>query len=85
MRRVDGLRPRASGIVADCMRLPMTLLLLGAIASPAFAGEGEVDFGRARIGEEHPDVRLPTIDGGSWEAISDHRGKKVLLIEFASW
>ena len=33
----------------------------------------------------HPDVRLPTIDGERTLALSELRGKKVLLIEFASW
>ena len=66
------------------MRLPLALLILGSLASAAHGG-GEVDFARARPGEEHPDVRLPTIDRADWVALSDFRGKKVLLIEFASW
>jgi len=37
-----------------------------------------------RPGEVHPDFRLPRVDGGSGR-LSDHRGKKLLLIHFASW
>ena len=36
-------------------------------------------------GEMHPNVRLPTIDGKRTIALSELRGQKVLLIEFASW
>lgn len=36
------------------------------------------------VGMVHPDFRLPTLDG-DFGRLSDHRGKKVLLIHFASW
>ncbi len=36
------------------------------------------------VGMVHPDFRLPTLEGG-FDRLSDHRGKKVLLIHFASW
>ncbi len=32
-----------------------------------------------------PDLRLPTIDGSETISLSDFRGTKLLLIEFASW
>lgn len=67
------------------MRSATTLVMLCALAVSAHAADGEVTFGRAQKGEEHPDVRLPTIDREDWIALSDFRGTKVLLIEFASW
>jgi len=40
---------------------------------------------RPRVGDCHPDFELPRIDGGAPVSLSDFRGKKVLLIHFASW
>ena len=40
---------------------------------------------RPMVGEEHPDFALPSIQDGSKIKLSDHRGKKVVLIHFASW
>lgn len=36
------------------------------------------------VGQLFPDVALPRLDGG-WGRLSDHRGKRVLLLLFASW
>jgi hypothetical protein len=36
-------------------------------------------------GERHPDFTLPNITDGKPMSLSDFRGKKVLLIHFASW
>lgn len=33
----------------------------------------------------HPDFILPSIDGDDVIQLSDYRGKKVLLLHFASW
>ena len=57
--------------------------LVAALAAAAPAGEGEPAL--AEIGDVLPDLRLPTIDGEQTIQLSDYRGKKVLLIEFASW
>ena len=38
-----------------------------------------------KVGERHPDFTLPGIADGKPVALSDFRGKKVLLIQFASW
>jgi hypothetical protein len=35
-------------------------------------------------GQAFPDFRLPDLDGGSLR-LSDLRGRKVLLLNFASW
>ncbi len=37
------------------------------------------------IGTEHPQIVLPTLEHDSAVAISSYRGKKVLLVHFASW
>lgn len=38
-----------------------------------------------RVGEPHPDFVLPSIEDGKPLQLSDLRGKKVLLMHFASW
>jgi peroxiredoxin len=38
-----------------------------------------------KVGETHPDFTLPTIGDRTPMSLSDFRGKKVLLIQFASW
>jgi peroxiredoxin len=38
-----------------------------------------------KVGERHPDFTLPNIDTGKPQKLSDFRGKKVLLVQFASW
>ncbi len=36
------------------------------------------------VGEAYPDFVLPTLEGNDVR-LSDYRGKKVLLLHFASW
>ena len=43
-----------------------------------------VEVGR-EVGMSFPDFELPTIDGARTLRLSDLRGKRILLIEFASW
>ena len=38
-----------------------------------------------KVGERHPDFTLPRIGDRTPTSLSDFRGKKVLLIQFASW
>ena len=38
-----------------------------------------------RVGQAHPDFTLPNIENGKPVSLSQFRGKKVLLIQFASW
>jgi hypothetical protein len=38
-----------------------------------------------KVGERHPDFTLPAIGDRRPVSLSDFRGKKVLLIQFASW
>ena len=53
----------------------VSLMTLGALAA---ADE-------LRVGEPYPDIRLPTVDGKETLSVSSFRGKKLLLVEFASW
>jgi hypothetical protein len=38
-----------------------------------------------KVGERHPDFTLPDINTGKPVSLSNFHGKKVLLIQFASW
>jgi hypothetical protein len=38
-----------------------------------------------RVGQRHTDFTLPAISDGRPVSLSDYRGKKLLLIHFASW
>jgi len=59
--------------------LPLALFLA---AAPAASSEASY---RPVVGEPHPDFALRSIDDGRTVSLSDFRGKKVLLIHFASW
>lgn len=37
-----------------------------------------------KLGDQSPDWRLPTLEGGSL-SLSDHAGKRVLLFFWGSW
>ena len=39
----------------------------------------------AKVGQRHAGFTLPDIETGKPVSLSDFRGKKVLLIQFASW
>ena len=49
-------------------------------AHPAF-GDGYPP----RPGERHPDFTLPNIEDGAAISLAQYRGRKLLLIQFASW
>jgi len=38
-----------------------------------------------RVGKSHADFTLPSVNGGKAISMADFRGKKVLLLHFASW
>jgi hypothetical protein len=40
---------------------------------------------RPEVGQSHPEIVLPSIDSRQPVSLSQFRGKKVLLIHFASW
>jgi len=64
------------------MKLGLSILTLGLLFSSTPAG---ADPYRPRVGEPHPDFMLPAIDDRRPIRLSDYRGKKILLLQFASW
>lgn len=63
-------------------RLPLLLAAACLVWSTHHAPAGPA---QTAVGEPFPDLVFPTVDGESTVRLSDHRGKRVLLIEFASW
>ncbi len=61
----------------------LAALLLTASAMAAAAAE-DLTIGRS-VGQVFPHIVLPSLDGKRTIALSDYRGKKIVLIEFASW
>ena len=57
------------------MFFPLSLLVAGA-ATTGYA---------PTVGTRHPDFTLAAVDGGKPVSLSDYRGKKVILLHFASW
>lgn len=57
------------------------------LSSSAFVApvEGDEPVYSPQVGEVHADFVLPRIDSRKAVRLSDYRGKKVLLIHFASW
>lgn len=56
-----------------------------ASASTSGAQESESKTYRPKVGELHDDFCLPQIGNSKPVSLSDFRGKKVLLMHFASW
>ncbi len=65
--------------ITTCRTVP--LLLLAIVAAEPAAAETYAP----RVGRRHPGFTLPAIDDSRPVSLSDFRGKKVLLIHFASW
>ena len=53
--------------------------------APLSRASAQHDRYRPEVGRPHPEIVLPRIDNGESVSLSDFRGKKVLLIHFASW
>lgn len=62
--------------------LLLSLLALCMAAPPVHAGDVVAEG--MDVGQRYPDILLPDLDGG-FGKLSDYRGRKVLLIHFASW
>ena len=56
-----------------------------AVLSIIFSGDSAGAGYAPAVGARHPDFTLPDIATGKPMSLSDFRGKKVLLIQFASW
>ena len=50
----------------------------------AYLGVGAAERAKALASLEAPDFTLPDLDGRR-HSLSEHRGKKVLLVAYASW
>ena len=66
------------------MRSSTTSILLFAILAVNAPGAAAEPY-RPEVGERHFDFTLPRIGDGQPVSLSDFRGRKVLLIHFASW
>ena len=64
-------------------RLALALATCGILQS-ASAGASAASYA-PKVGQRHPDFTLPTIGDRTPVSLSNYRGKKVLLIQFASW
>jgi len=62
----------------------LNLLTLTAGCVCAVAASGSAGYS-PRVGEPHPDFVLPSIADRKPVSLSQFRGKKVLLVHFASW
>jgi hypothetical protein len=60
-------------------------LVFSLLAVAAMASSGRAATYAPQLGRRHADFTLPAIDDGRPVALSQFRGKKVLLIHFASW
>lgn len=59
--------------------LSLWFILIAAVVS-AFGDDYQPE-----VGQPHPDFVLPRIDNGQAVRLSQFRGKRVLLVHFASW
>lgn len=61
------------------MRHPFLTLSAAVLLSQLALGQ------TPRVGDRHPDFTLPALADGKPKSLADFRGKRVLLIQFASW
>jgi peroxiredoxin len=61
------------------------LPLFLALSAWGFAMNAEAGSYAPEIGKRHPDFTLPALGDRKPVSLSDFRGKKVLLLHFASW
>ena len=66
------------------MRFLKRFLVLGAVLA-TLATSAWAETYNPRVGERHVNFTLPAIDDGRPNSLEQLRGKKVLLIQFASW
>lgn len=61
------------------------VILAAAACAYASVGPAYSQEYSPRVGKLHGDFTLPAVGGGKAVSLSDFRGKKVLLLHFASW
>ncbi len=74
------LRQRAS---TWCLAVTVMSTLCGVDAASAQRANSLPSVGK-KVGDLYPDFLLPDLDG-KFGRLSDYRGTKVLLVQFASW
>jgi hypothetical protein len=67
------------------LAMPRIALFLGMAVFLAAVMPAQAAPYAPKVGQRHPDFTLPNIATGKPVALSDFRGKKVLLVHFASW
>ncbi len=65
-------------------KLSVTTLLCGFLGLASATAAPAADYA-PEVGQPHPDFVLPKISDRASVSLSDFRGTKVLLIQFASW
>jgi len=60
-------------------------LLSFGLLSLTLTAQAQADSYAPRVGQRHADLTLPRIDNREAVSLSQYRGRKVLLIHFASW
>ncbi len=63
----------------------LSLLMLTCGCLCRLAAPSHADGYSPRVGQPHPDFTLPSIVDRAPVSLSQFRGRKVLLIHFASW
>lgn len=63
----------------------LSLLMLTFTSLCFFAAPSGAASYSPRLGQAHPDFTLPDIKTGEPVSLSQFRGRKVLLVHFASW
>ena len=63
--------------------LSLLMMTFGSICF--FAAPSDADGYSPRVGQVHPDFTLPGIADRELVSLSQFRGRKVLLVHFASW
>lgn len=66
------------------LALPLLCSSLPALVRPRLQGTDPGPREGTAVGQRFPDLALPRLRGGS-NRLSDHRGRKVFLLVFASW
>jgi hypothetical protein len=63
----------------------LTLVILMSGFLSHVAAHAQAEGYRPRVGEPHADSVLPSLSDGEPMGLSEYRGRKVLLVHFASW
>jgi len=77
--------PMWTGLIITCCTLSIVGRSSSLTSAAAAADESESMPWRAIVGQPYPDFVLPRIDNNLPLKLSDYRGRKVLLVHFASW